>query len=310
MKANFFFSTLFVVGLLLLSGCASICDNLTPQKGPQNSSNTYSMRMKSCVKDKGLVAGSVQPQIVINGQTYSMKKDPLLANTFVYDYKMPAEQNHVSYYYLVHYKTQLHGSIRDCLHSSDLYRFELINRYAHALEADRGHIGASVTIVGRGFSPSDVVKLGDISAKTTYVSSNTISFTVPLVPGNKAYPVRIQNEQAALHIGSFYVDASDFALSIDCIELVSEDKVEFSIKTNMPALDIDLPLHITTDIPDHIIMDPVVIPAGSTSVTVNLECIGRAKGSLHIQALGFNEKVIPVTIIEKPSHHKEDIVVL
>lgn len=296
MKPSFFIANILIATALFLTGCSSTFENLTPAKGPQNPSGIYTMKMKPHIHED-ILESSINPQIVINGQTHSMQLEPT-AGAYVYDYEMPEEQNHVSYYYQLDYKKKLNGGYVAQQKTSDLYSFKVKNRYVHGLDAERGPVGAKIAIVGRGFSPEDIIKVGDVTAESTFISPSTLLFTIPLIQPKKAYPVRIENENSALHAGSLYIDASSFKTSIQSIELVSGDSLDIQISIPS-ALAVDLPISITTDIPEHILMDPLTISAGNTDIKTTLDVEGRASGTIYLNATGFNEIRIPVIVIEK-----------
>ena len=284
---------------MLLTGCGLACNNLTPAKSPQNASGIYTMRMSTNLSDGSIIATSVEPMIVVDGQTHPMQSDPLNRDTYFYDYKMPANQNQAAYYYVVNYKADFHGTIRTRQIVSDLHTLKIVNRYVHTLECDRGLVGSKIMIIGRGFNPNDQVKVGEVDAPTHFVSSTALRFTVPHVVPNQVYPVSIHTDGEALHVGLFRVDPSMFHTNLGHIQLVKGEEVMLTIRIDFDAPAEGLPLHITTDIPDSIVMEEVTIPAGERSVSVVIEAAQEGQGTLYIEGLGFAEKALPVLIIQK-----------
>lgn len=307
MKAPFLFS-LFSASLLFLSACSTTCKNLTPSQAPQNPSHTYSMRMAADVQAPNLMDHSLEATITINGATHPMKKDRKQANVFYYDYRMPEGQNHVSYYYTLTYKTHQKGNTKTHTHTSDLYKFEPINRYIHTLEYDRGPVGSELTLSGRGFTKEDVIKLGDQPVPTKILSASLLRFTVPLLDADRAYPVRIENSNSSLHIGSFYIDSSSLIADRDFLELNRGETLSLKLKTDAPPLPLDLPFTVTTDIPDAIAVDGLILKAGNAEATLRLKALSRGQGTLFIEAKGFKELALPLTIIDSTSLPKPQIV--
>lgn len=305
MKARFF--PLFCLSALFLSGCQPTCKNLTPAQGSQNPSNTYTMRLLTDVRTPNLMENSVASSITINGSTHSMKQDASHGDVFYYDYRMPEGQNYVSYYYTVHYKTKQGGATKEHKIVSDIQKFELINRYTHNLEYDRGPVGTELTLSGRGFTPNDCIKLGNHPVPTRVVSSALIRFSIPLLEADKAYTVRIENENSSLHIGSFYIDASPVYADRDLIELNSGETCLLSLHTDISPLSVDVPFSITTDVPDAIAIGDMVLKAGQTEAQLTIKGLARGQGTLFIEAKGFKELALPLIVIDS-AHPKKQVV--
>ncbi len=307
MQSSFFLSFLSI-SLVCLCGCSPTCKNLTPPQAPQNPSHTYSMRMAANVRAPHMLEDSIEPTITINGATHPMRKDRHQAEVFYYDYRMPEGQNHVSYYYTLTYKTKQKGRIKTHTHTSDLYKFEPINRYTHALEFDRGPVGAEVTLSGRGFTKEDVIKFGNQPVPTRVLSPSLIRFTVPLLEAEKAYPVRIENSNSSLHIGSFYIDSTSLIPDRDLIELNCGETISLKLRVESPPLPLDILFSITTDIPEAIAVEDLTLKAGQVEATLGLQGLSRGQGTLYIEAKGFKELALPLTVIDSISPHKPKIV--
>ncbi len=307
MKSSFLLS-FFSASLLFLCACSPTCKNLTPPQAPQNPSHTYSMRMAANVRAPHVIENSIEPSITINGATHPMRKDRHQSQVFYYDYRMPEGQNHVSYYYTLTYKTKQQASVKTHTHTSNLYKFEPINRYIHALEYDRGPVGSEVTLSGRGFTKEDVIKLGDCPVPTQVVSPSLIRFTVPLLEADRAYPVRIENSNSSLHLGSFYIDGSSLIADRDLIELNRGETISLKLRTDAHPLPLDILFSITTDIPEAIAVEGLTLKAGQTEASLSLKGLSRGQGTLYIEAKGFKELALPLTIIDSASPHKPKIV--
>ena len=63
-----------------------------------------------------------------------------------------------------------------------------------------------------------------------------------------------------------------------------------------PAADGGQLLDVTTDVPESVIMREVVVPAGQTSVTVNVQGGRPGSGNLYLKGFGDGTIKIPVTV--------------
>ncbi len=281
----------------LLSGCArSALSNLTPQRLPENPSGIYTFTLSSGVDLHRVVAGSMKAEIVINGRATPMNQAADSPTLFDFDFRMPPGQTEVRYFYKLIYQTNEAGIIRDYEETSPLYSAFLVNRYVLSLESDRGPVGATIAVVGRGFSPYDTVVLGDTEAPTRYFSPNSLQFTVPTVEGGRRYDVYLRTGTGDLLIGSFRVDASTLQVLPSSLELVSGGRTLLVFSTPKEAPSNGLSISVVTNVPASIIMPEVIIPAGARSVSVTVEGGVAGTGTVVASAPGYQEVSIPVIV--------------
>lgn len=303
MKANVpsFLISFFIAGLFL-SGCKSPFYNLTPEYVPANPSGVYTLNFSTKMNQGNIIKGSKKAGIVIDGRFHSMRTYEATPDIFYYDYKMPPGTNHAKYYYVLEYdyipETHLEQHVTKY---SGIYHMKLINQYILRLESVRGPVGANINLVGRSFSPKDQVYFGGQKIKKQYISPTTLRFQVPLVPTDKNYEVTIRTREGnTLSAGQFRVDLGKINVSSNKGNFIQLNSGEVSIATfdiNSPAPQSGLSVEVTTDVPKSVIMSEVNIPAGQSSINVEVRGGSPGKGSLFIQAPGFEEVNIPVTVM-------------
>lgn len=222
--------------------------------------------------------------------------------TYDFDYKMPRDQREANYYFVLDYQVEHDKATRDRKKVSDLQHLKVTNRYVISLESDRAPVGASIPVVGRGFTRFDKILVGNQEADTTFHSANSLSFTVPALEAGENYMVELESTNGNIPIGNFHVDPSQ-------VRIVSKDMApngKLTIKENertqlIFTIDNDAPsqgllVEVTTDVPDSIIMPEVNIPAGARTVNIPLQGGEMGTGNLFVNAAGFDETVIPITI--------------
>lgn len=298
MKTKLHFLILALFPIALLNADEVQINNLTPESIAQNPSEIYSISADIYSKSSNVDKDSIKPSIVIDGKTFPMTKGTMGPNSFTYDYKMPSGANTVRYYFDANYITKIFGTTKERQVKSNVHELHLVNRYASTLDVSRGPIGASITVSGRGLSNTDTILFGDTEAQTTYISPNLISFKVPTLRANKIYDVYIQGSNGSLHLGEFRIDASTISSNRDSIALKTNERATFTLEIDNPAPKGGIDLDITTDVLDSIIMDEVSFPQGSRTVNVTIEGGEPSSSTLFINADGFNELTIPITVTE------------
>jgi len=286
--------------LLLLSGCRVTIDNMTPSCLPQNSSDTYTMTMAVHVPEREVLAQSLRPFIVIDGKRQPMKRSELGRNIFVYDGRIPAPRDRVSYYYELEYEVASGRGTVTGMVRSRLYEFRISGRCALSLDVYRGIAGTRVVLLGRGFQGDDRVIFDDMLADTQIHSDHMLEFTVPPVEGDRNYHLTLQGSHGPLDLGDFFVDLAPIHASVDALLLRARERQSFSLCVDHPVPSNGLILDVTTDIPEDIVIPEVLIPGGSTSVEALISGNGHeASGHLFVEAKGYQPLVIPVQVIGK-----------
>ena len=286
--------------VLILSGCAKSIKNLTPSEFPQNPSNIYTLSVETREKkDLGVVKGSLRPKVVIDGESRLMSPSPLGEHIWDYEYKMPSGQRTAVYYFDIEYEVYTANATKVksvTLPSDGLLKFNLVNRYVVTLESNRGPVGSKIGLVGRGFSPGDQIFVGGQRANSEFFSPNALSFFVPSLPAGSSYNVTVRGESGEIVVGSFRVDAAQMQVLPRSISVVSGGRATmiFSIPNEAPMG--GLPVEITTNIPDSVILPEVMIPAGSKSVSVPLEGGTPGIGVLYVETPGYSPLEVPVQV--------------
>lgn len=288
---------LAALGLGLLSGCTSVrITNLTPGTLPVNPSRTYTFAARITPKAIGYVEGSLNPRIVIDGDIHRMQSSALGEDIYEFDYHIPAGRTEVAYYYLVGYAVESNGTQRPQESYTAVMRASLVDRYILSLESNRGPVGARVSVLGRGFTPQDVVTLGGTSARTVFNSDNSLSFFVPAVEPSRNYPVAVTGPNGTQPVGTFRVDSVSLSVSPRALTLRRGETQTLTFSLPNPAPMGGLLLDATTDVPESVIMPEVLVPSGSTTVTVPVTGGEPGSGSLFLQGFGAGEIAVPVTV--------------
>jgi hypothetical protein len=292
-----FSGIIFGMGAAFLAGCSQTAlSNLTPERLPQNPSGIYTFSMSTNVDRQHLVPESMKASMVINGEEVPMSAASTSGKLFDADFRMPAGQTEVRYFYKLAYRTNEMDFLRDHDCSSPVYTTFLVNRYVLSLESDRGPVGATIAVMGRGFSQYDTVMIGSAEAQTRYFSPNSLQFTVPAVEAGRSYDVHLRTGNGDMLIGSFTVDPSKLAVLPEKLDLTEGGKTMLVFAVDNEAPEGGLPVAIKTDIPASVIMPEVVIPEGERSVSVTVEGGPAAEGKLVASAPGYLPVTLPVSV--------------
>ncbi|MDR0590331.1 MAG: hypothetical protein LBG09_00510 [Puniceicoccales bacterium] len=280
-----------------LGGCMEedIC-NMTPNVMPQNQSHMYTITMGVRNSDGDILQKSIKPYVVINGQKHEMQKHPDGNNIFVYDYPF-YDLGTIPYYFELIYEINRHGTIRERIAKSELYRTAVTSKYIFALDANRGPVGAPVNIVGCGLGRADKVRMGGRTIPSDWLSAGAIAFRVPPMECDREYEVYLLSNRREFFAGTFFIDRSNLQCSSDFIRLGNGEsqRLVFMIDQAAPADGIEL--DVTTDIPDSIIMPEVRFLPGERTVSVNIRGSGESgRGVLFVGAKGFRPLEIPVEV--------------
>lgn len=283
-------------GLVLAGGCSSVITNMTSETVSANPSNIYTITAKVRPNDSNYVRGTVRPRIVIAGEVRDMTPSPLGDHIFEYDFTMPPGVTEVNYYIVATYQVNNNGIIGTREKFTPLTRLRLTDRYVYTLDANRAPVGAAVGVVGRGFTPQDVVYVGNVPARTVFESNNALSFTVPAVPAGRSYRVSVVNPAGTAPVGTLRVDGLSIRVSPASLSLTTGQNAPLTFTLPSPAPAGGLLIDVTTNVPRSVIMPEVIVPAGSTSVTVNVQGGAPGTGALFVSMPGAGEIAVPVTV--------------
>lgn len=293
-----FLATAALLGLFLLTGCDITVTNLTSGSLPENPSQIYTISLRVHPTSSAVIKSSILPRIIIDGQGFELHKSALGDDIYDFDYQLPAGRDEAAYYFTVNYKYDNNGAPVSQEIYTDVFHLKIIKRQVLTLEAGRGPVGARLSVLGRGFTPQDVVYFGDTPAKTIYNSPSALSFIVPGVEANKNYPVTIGGATGNQNAGTFRVDPGSVQINPMALNLRTGEKQSLSFSVPNQAPPGGLLLDVTTDVPESVIMPEVVIPAGSSTVTITVEGGKPGSGALYLKGYGTGEISIPVTVVK------------
>ncbi|MDR0351676.1 MAG: hypothetical protein LBH49_03480, partial [Puniceicoccales bacterium] len=283
---------------LILGGCSSIMNDMTPSRVPQNQSRIYTLTMAVNKDSSDLRKKGLKPYVVINGVKHEM--NPVgSGNIYSYDFKVPADVTEIPYYYELSQESvdPKNGPMSKSVEKSKLFKLSINHKYILTMDCERGPVGARVCVLGSGFSSRDMIRVGGIPAKVKSVSKGAIEFIIPLMEAETSYDVILINGSNRIFVGKFFIDVSELSSDMESIAIDNGEKIMVSFFIDHDAPEDGLPLDITTDIPDSVIMPEVTIVEGSRFAEVEIEGSNNSDaGSLFIYATGFNELEIPITV--------------
>ena len=299
-KAKNIISFCASIAVLLFTGCSGLT-NLTPERVPENSSRVYTLTMSAYINDGAVIKDTIKPYIVIDEQVIPMKevKDMKHDRLYEYDYTLPKGRKSAKYYFLLRYQVSnnIDGVNKNReMKSPTVYTLEPVSRYIVNMQNERGPVGSSIAVLGRGFDKQDIIRVGGVDADTEYLSRSTLSFIVPPLKSGRTYDVELVGEKGEMWIGAFRVDTAKMGVSPSEINMNGGDLVTMIFNIGFSAPKGGYPIDVKTNIPSSIIMDEVVVPEGQSSVSVTLKAAAAGNGALYINGLGFEEKVVPVSI--------------
>jgi hypothetical protein len=283
--------------LSLMSGCGTVAlTNLTPSSLPENPSGIYTFTLRVAPKSASVIADSITPHIVVGEESHDMKRSDVSTEIYEFDYKLPPYRSDISYYYLVGFN--MSGNLTSSTEQAytPVQHTDIVSRYILALEVNRGPVGAKIGILGRGFTPQDLVGFDGTPVRTVYESPTSLAFFVPALAPGVNYKVSISGATGNSPVGSFRVDASDVTVDPASLTLAPGQSQTLTFTVANPAPTGGLLLDVTTDVPDSVIMPEVVVPEGQTSVSVTVQGGKPGTGSLFLKGYGNGEVSVPITV--------------
>jgi hypothetical protein len=285
-------------GLALLTGCTTVTlTNLTPTSLPENPSEIYTFTLRVVPRSNAIDSSSIIPHIVLDGQSFDMKRSSLGDGLYDFDYQLPAGRDRMAYYYLVDYTAQGNGMSTPGQAYTGVANAQVVHRYVLSLEGNRGPIGARVSVLGRGFTPQDVIYLDGAPTRTVFESSTSLSFFVPALATGKNYQVTLGGTSSSSPVGTFRVDPINLSVSPSSLALVSGQQQTLTFSVPNPAPAGGLLIDVATDAPESVIMPEVVVPEGQTSVAVSVQGGKPGTGSLVLKGYGVDGQItVPLTV--------------
>lgn len=286
--------------LALLAGCEAVTlTNLTPVAIDENPSQIYTFTLRVTPHTTTVMPKSIAPQIIVDAKSFPMRKSQLGEGIYEFEYQLPAGRDTISYYYLVNYAVEGNNMVSQQEAYTEIQRASIVHRKVVTMDANRGPVGARISVVGRGFTPSDVVAFNETPVRTAFESQAALSFYVPAMDPNRNYTVTIQSPAGNSLVGTFHIDAGSVSITPSSLSLRSGQRQALTFSLPNPAPAGGTLLDVTTDIPDSVIMPEVIVPQGQSSVTVNVEGGKPGSGSLYLKGFGSGEVTVPVTVSAK-----------
>ena len=287
-------------GLAALSGCATVAlSNLTPSSLPENPSQIYTFTLRAKPKTDAIARSSIAPHIVVGGQNYEMKPSPLGNDIYEFDYQMPAGQPSVAYYFLVDYQVEDNGTLTPGEANTGLQQTQIMHRYVLQLETNRGPVGASIGLLGRGFTPQDTLYFNGTAVRTVYASPTSLSFFVPSMPTGQNYQVTLGGAAGNSPVGTFRIDSTNLTVAPTALTLAPGETQTLNFTLSNRSRGRDCSLDVTTDVPESVIMPGSLVPAGQTSVSVSVQGGKPGTGSLVLKGYGGGDVTVPITVSGK-----------
>ncbi|MBS0664591.1 MAG: cell surface protein [Verrucomicrobia bacterium] len=289
-----------LLALAMLSGCDSVVlTNLTPASLPENPSQIYTVTLRVTPKVDSVVTDTIQPHIIVDGQSYAMNKSALADGIYEFDYQLPAGRDELAYYFLVNFEVESNGNRSPREAYTEITHAKIVHRYVLSLEVNRGPVGARVSVLGRGFTPQDILYFDNTPARTVFESPNALSMFVPALEPNRNYRIMLASAAGTSPVGTFRIDASSLTVTPVALNLRTGERQPLTFTVPNAAPPGGLLLDVTTDVPESVIMPEVLVPQGQNSVTVTVEGGKPGTGSLFLKGYGAGEVNVPVTVIAK-----------
>ena len=304
-------------GLLLafLNGCGLTVWNVTQQNVAPNPTSVYTFTLAADLdKRRNIYDDSVRAQLIIDGQTFIMKRSKGSPNLFTYDYRIPVGSE-ARYYYILEYdyKENLTSKRKPKRYTTSIYHLHLnddssyespFNEFnfpqeiatSYRLQNERGSTGSIVSVSGQGLSATDRILIGGIHADTVFETKDTLTFRVPDLDAGRTYPVYLQSVYRTDFIGDFFVESSSLRVNPNPVSIRSGESQDVVFSIDFVAPSGGLPIDVTTDIPSSVIMPEVVIPEGAQTVDVSIQGGLPANGALFVDADGLSEFTVPINV--------------
>jgi hypothetical protein len=284
-----------LAGLTLLTGCDSVTlTDLTPRSMAENPSQIYTFSLR--VTPRSNTVSGITPTVIMDGQSFNMKKSPLGDTLYEFEYQLPAGRDKIAYYYLVSFNVEGNNVVTPRETYTQVETVQIVRRYVLSLEVNRGPVGARISVLGRGFTPQDTINFNGSPARTTFESPNALSFFVPPLDANRNYQVTLNSAAGNSPVGTFRIDSSSITVAPSSLNLRTGDRGTLTFSLPNPAPPGGTLLDVATDIPESVIMPEVIVPQGQTYVSVTVEGGKPGTGSLYLKGFGSGEINVPVTI--------------
>jgi hypothetical protein len=298
MKAKRILLSVLLILTVSFTGCSVKIIDRTPAITTASPTGSYTLSAQARINNQAVDPSSLEAFVVIDGEQRAMTSLDPQSGTFSYDYQPPVDELNKRFYYVLNYQTQLHDAAPvPAQIISDLYQIQFPNPITLSLNSKRAAIGTRVSVYGERFSPQDRIFVDTIPAETSFISAAELQFTVPNSPPGHGYAIEVRSTKRAQIAGYLRIDSpSPLRVLPDHLDLRKGEHQALAFALDEPAPIGGLQLNILTDIADSITIPEVLIPEGARSVSASIEAKQAGNGKLMINAEGYPELAIPVSI--------------
>ncbi len=297
----------------MLVGCGATVRNQTPSSVVRNASGIYPITAEVKRPSNAIPDKSVRTELIVWGEAAQMERIPADGESdtsrWTFSLAVPPQHSEVYYYFRVHYdvaKNFTEYQSKQVLAPPDadkkMYVLHILDRISAGLDSERGRVGSTISVLGKGFTRDDQIRLGGQPVATTFKDSSVLKFQIPSITPNQAYAIEVVGASGdVVKVGTLLVDIGDLAVSPSPITLVRGANASVAIRLPNPAPADGVLINLTasdaglTDLPAQ-----VTLKEGKTEAVIKTKGIATGSGTLTLDAIGFQRFTIPVTVVEAP----------
>lgn len=298
--------SLFLLALLplLATGCGVTVNNMTPKTMARNPSGLYTVAVEVTRNGNAVVAGTVQPILMLPDRAVPMIPMPKVNDRWEYTIALAPNVNQWPYYFKVNYQAEkaLVAHKQETIinpANAPAYQYVLrIHDGAPAgLSARRGRVGSEIKVIGQSFANGFQVVFDGKAVPTQFESDTTLSFRIPPVEGNKPYAVAVDTGKTTLKYGELLVDESQFLTSstLTSIDFGGQALVDIAIPQPAPTGGVAVKLESSD--PELLpVPASVTIPQGESRIRVTVKARHMGNGTISLSAPGFADGSLPFVV--------------
>ncbi len=300
---------LFTVAALWAAGCGVTVRNTTPSMLVRNASGIYPIEARVNKNNSAILDKSIRTDLVIWDQTVPMTLVAPSTDTepshWTHSLVVPPGQSEIYYYFRIRYQLEkplVSIENREAVFPrgapQKTYLLRISDRMSAGLDSERGRVGSTISVLGKGFTPDDHVSIGGQLMPTTFKDSGVLKFQILPVAGNQSYPVEVVGAaNDVIKSGTLIVDNSDFA--VIPIALVQGAKAWLTIRIPQPAPPGGITVTLKPSDPTLVDLPAsITIKEGKTEAVI--KTVGGAIGAatLSVESLGFQPASVPINVVE------------
>ena len=307
---TFLYAVMGAAVISLISGCGVTARSLAPKTVVRNASGIYPIEAVVKKNSNAVLDNSIRTELVVWGQAARMSPLPRTSpdepQHWTFSLAVPPDQSDVYYYLQVHYqigKPFVQATDKMLLvpggAPGKTYVLHITDRMTAGLDSERGRIGSSISILGKGFTPDDHVSIGGQLVPTEFKDSGILKFQVPVIDPDRAYPVEVVGAaNDSIKVGTLLVDSSDLGASPSPCALVLGAKAQFAVRLPQPAPPGGVTVALKLSDPGLADL-PVTVTVKSGKTEAMVKTTGRVvgTGTLTLESPGFHTASVPFSVI-------------